>query len=115
MTGELGRKRRWLLIAAFGVALAATLFFAVRMTMTAAHWEPGAADDRPLQPWMTPRYVAHARHVPPEVVGEALGLDPRRPPRRMTLAELAAMRGVPVSQLIALLDEAVAAHRETRP
>lgn len=113
MTGPEHTRRRRLLKAGFGVALVATLFFAYQLGETAFHWD-AARNAQELEAWMTPRYVAHSRRVPPEVVGAALGLDPQRPPRRTTLREIAVARGVPVSDVIAELKAAISAYREAQ-
>ena len=64
---------------------------------------------------MTPGYVGHSWALPREAVGAALGLAPDSPAKRRTLEDLAAERGVPVADLIAALEAAIAAHRAGRP
>lgn len=111
---EANRDRlRRLLKAGFGVALVVTLYFAFQLGQTAFHWDQ-ARNRQDLEPWMTPRYVAHTRRVPPEVIGAALGLSPDAPPRRMTLREVAALRGVPVEELMRALDAAISTYREAQ-
>lgn len=96
---RLWRTNRLALIG-FTLAAAAVLFFAVRMLVFTIYWADPAHRDRPIEGWMTPGMVARTRHLPPEDVARALGLD-RDLPRRTTLAEIAAQRGVPLEALIA--------------
>lgn len=110
MAGDLRKPRNWPLIAAFGVALCATLFFAVRMAVSAIYWSDPDHRDQPLAAWMTPRYIAHSHRVPPDLVASVLGIDAENPPRRTTLKEIAAERGVPVRELIEALEAAIAVH-----
>ena len=60
---------------------------------------------------MTPRYVAMSWGVPPEVVGDALVLERDSSGRRMTLADLAAARGMDVDAMAAQVTEAIEAYR----
>jgi hypothetical protein len=113
MTRRLTLPRRLLLKAGFGLALVVTMVFAFKLGETAFHWDQ-SRNRQGLEPWMTPRYVAHSRRVPTAVVGAVLGFDPAAPPRRQTLREIAAQRGVPVEDLLAELDAAIAAHREAQ-
>ncbi|MDP1668322.1 hypothetical protein [Phaeovulum sp.] len=98
---RLWRNNRLALIG-FTLAAFAVLFFAARMLVFTIYWSDPAHRDGPIEGWMTPGMLARARHLPPEAVAEALGLD-RDQPRRMTLAELAAERGVPLEVLLAPL------------
>lgn len=108
MAGDLRKPRNWPLIAAFGVALCVTLFFAMRMAVSAIYWSDPAHRDQPVAAWMTPRYIAHSHRLPPDLLGAVLKIDPENPPRRMTLKEIAAERGVPVQDLIDALEAAIA-------
>ncbi len=68
------------------------------------HDEPPTA----IEPWMTPKFVAHAWHIPPEIVADTLGLDmPKKPGGRITLHELADERGVDPEVLILMLEQAI--------
>jgi len=95
-------RRRPIALIGFAVAALAVAFFAVRMVVFTAYWADPAHRDSPIEGWMTPGMVARSRHLPPEAVAEALGLD-HTAPRHMTLAELAAERGVPLDALLAPL------------
>ncbi len=103
-----------LLVLAFAAALALTVLLAVRTLLFTLHWSDPARQDQAIAGWMTPRYVALSWDVPSEVVAGALELDRDGSGRRITLAELADGRGVPVADLAAALDRAIAAHRAGR-
>ncbi len=99
----------------FVAALALIVFFGGRLVMGAIYWADPAHQDVPLGPWMTPRFVAMSWRVPPEVVVETLHLDRETGGRRVTLGQLAAERGVPVSALIGDLEAAISEHRKAHP
>lgn len=96
------------LVLAFVLLLAFALFFAAGAMRRIE--DRFAAADQPIEPWMTPRYVAHSWDLPREVmVGElgfAPGADAGQP-----LSAIARERGVPVEVLIVELEAAIAAHR----
>lgn len=93
-----------------GVALAASLFFAVRLAAFWIYWADPAHRDQEIQPWMTPGYVAHSWDIPREAAFEALGLS-QGTGRPRTLEDLASERGVPVEALAQDLRAAIDAHR----
>lgn len=110
-------KRLWsaapLATAILALALAATALFGVRAALLWSDRHDRFAREAPLAPWMTPRFIAHSWHVPPEVILEALDA-PMPPPRGpMNLEELAEFNGTTVEALIEAADEAIAAWRET--
>lgn len=98
MIGQLWSRHR-LLLGAFVVALAVTLFLAGRAVMFSLYWADPAHSDESIAGWMTPRYIAHSWDVPPEVIGDALGLRPEGNPRRLTVGEIAEGQGVPLSEI----------------
>lgn len=98
------------LSAGLTLALAATLFFAVRAAMFAVYWADPAHRDQPIQGWMTPRYVAMSWDLPPEVLREALGPAMPEPGERRTLAEIAADTGIPLPRLAEQIEAAAEAH-----
>ena len=96
-----------LLVLAF---LAACLLFAgflIRLFLLAPHWHPDGPPP-PLAGWMTPRFIIHAYHLPPEDLGAVLGLDRGEKPRA-TLDQIAAEQGVPLADLLARIAAAIAA------
>lgn len=86
-----------LLVSAFVLALAVMAFFAVRTLAFWVYWADPAHRNQAIEPWMTPRYIAHSWQVPPQVVGDALALGRGGP--RITISELAEDRDVPVATL----------------
>lgn len=101
-----------LLLAGFVLALAVMLFFAVRTTLFWIYWNDPAHRNQAIEPWMTPRYIAHSWDVPPKVVGDALGLEPGGP--RITMADLAARDGIGLDEIVAKVMAAILAHRAER-
>lgn len=102
------------LTAGLALALALAGFFAVRLALGAIFWSDPQNRDLPIAAWMTPRFVAMSWHVPKEVVIDALGMTPDgRGPQ--PLDRMAAERGVPVSDLIADLEQAIADWRAAHP
>lgn len=101
-----------LLVSAFVLAMAVMLFFAVRTAMFWLYWHDPAHRNQAIEPWMTPRYIAHSWDVPPPVVGDAMGLDPGGP--RITVTEVAVREGISVEDLVARVMAAIIAHRAAR-
>lgn len=99
-------RRHRVLVSAFALALALTLFFAVRIVVQAVYWANHR--DEAVQPWMTLGYVSHSWQVPPDLLAERLGFQ-RPEGRPLTLLEQAVARGEPVADLIARVEAAVAA------
>ncbi|MFO7921581.1 MAG: hypothetical protein R6U99_12390 [Nioella sp.] len=93
-----------------GLAIVVSLFFAVRLVAFWIYWADPAHQDQAIAGWMTPGYVAYSWDVPREVTFEALDL-PARPGEPVTLADLAAERGMSVADLAAELRAAITAHR----
>lgn len=100
------------LLAGFVLALAVMLFFALRTAMFWIYWADPAHRNQTIEPWMTPRYIAHSWDVPPPVVGDALGLEPGGP--RITMADVAAREGIGFETLVARVMAAILAHRAAR-
>lgn len=91
MTPAAARKRRIALVL-FLLFVAAAGFFGLRAAMFAFHWATPANIERPLEPWMTIRYVARSHDVDALALAGAVGVTPR-PGQRRTLRDLAAERG----------------------
>ncbi|WP_417524783.1 hypothetical protein [Marinovum sp.] len=119
MTGALSLLWRdnKLLVGGFLLALAVMIFFAIRSIAFWIYWADPAHRNQEIEPWMTPRYVAHSWHVPPEVVVEALDLVPGG--GRITMAEIAEREGVSLDEiaerLVAAIEAERAAHRALGP
>ena len=113
MIARLWSRHRWLLLG-FLLAVALTLFFAARAVVFSLYWADPAHRDEAIAGWMTPRYIAHSWQVPPEVIGEALGLTPDGNPRRMTIGEYARETGTTPDEVAARLAVAIEAFRAER-
>ena len=98
----------WLLAA----ILAAALLVAGVFTWRAFQHMPRRQVDEPIRPWMTVPYIARAYRVPAPVLYAALGL-PDQPPDRRPLVAIARAQGRPVSDLITVLEQAVARARQS--
>jgi hypothetical protein len=109
MLGRVWRQQRWLAIG-FLVAVAVALFFLVRTVTFAIYWASPAQQDRAIEGWMPLRYVARSWDVPPEVLGDALGLAPQ-PGDRVTVEAVARAEGSDVEAVAADLRAAIEAFR----
>lgn len=83
------------------VALSVALFFALRFVVHAVHWQQVRDTQPPIEPWMTPRYIATAWHIPQDQLTAILGQTDLS--RRPSLAKIAKAQGRPVEDLIAEL------------
>ncbi len=100
------------LVTGFVLALAVMVFFAVRSIMFWIYWSDPAHRNQAIEGWMTPRYVAHSWHVPPQVVRDALELSPET--GRVTIGQLAEQRGEPFAEVAAKIITAIEAARAER-
>jgi len=105
-------KSLWLrhpyLVSAFGLAAALTLFFAAQVTIRTLAWE--GHQNEPVQAWMTVGYVGHSWDLDPREIDALAGLPlPEGEP--LTLTAIARDRGVPVAEVIAAVEAAVATLR----
>ena len=73
-------------------------FFAVRLLIFTIYWSSPAHQNQPLEGWMTPRYVAHSYDIPPELVRDALNLEPGVR-KRQTLSEIARNSGLTLQEM----------------
>ena len=95
------------LVIAFAVMVVLAAGFLIRGFVLVP---PRGDPSRPVAAWMTPGFVVHTYHIPPEVVGEILGLTPGEH-RRQTIAEIATAQGAIVTDLLAELQAEVDARR----
>ncbi|OAN84291.1 hypothetical protein A8B78_07435 [Jannaschia sp. EhC01] len=107
------RKAPWLM-SAFAVALALTLYFGTRMTMSAIYWADPRHIDQDIAGWMSPGYVAMSWDVPREVMIAAIGQDPS-PGRPHRLEDIASARGVPLATLIEQIEAEIQSFRNAQP
>ncbi|WP_052418190.1 hypothetical protein [Pseudooceanicola atlanticus] len=84
----------------FAAAALAALVLAVRLTLFTAYWADPEHRRQHPEPWMTPGYVAHSWHLPPDMVLRQIGLD-QPPKKHRSLKDIADDLGVPADVLIA--------------
>ena len=105
----LWRSRPWL-TSAFVLACAVTLFFAGRLTVYTIYWS--THQDVPIRPWMTVGYVARSWGLDPRTLDTEAGLPlPSVKGHPQTLEEIARDRGVPVTEVITTLQDAISTLR----
>lgn len=101
-------RKRPVLTSAFLLACAVTLFFAGRLVFFTVYWSTHR--EMPVQGWMTVGYVARSWGLEPRALDAAAGLpEPEVKGRPQPLAEIARDRGVPMSEVIAEVEAAIAA------
>ncbi|MCL4189917.1 MAG: hypothetical protein KJZ85_20150 [Rhodobacteraceae bacterium] len=100
-----------LVFLAFLLAVAATLFFAVKLVVVAVVWSDPARRDQPVAGWMTPGYVARSWRVSLDDILAALALQRGPGTRPTTLAEIAERSGRPLAEVIATVEAVIAAAR----
>jgi hypothetical protein len=91
--------KRKVMLAGFAIAAVLTAFFVIRAVFFAFVWMDPERGLHPIEPWMTPRYIARTYDIPREQMQEVLDLGPEETPRQ-PLETLAEARGIPVQQLI---------------
>ncbi len=98
-------RRHPVLVGAFALALVLSLFFAGRIVVNMVYW----ADHRneAVQPWMTVGYVGRSWDLSPREIDLRAGL-PLPEGHPLTLQEIARDRGVPVADIVALVEKTVA-------
>jgi hypothetical protein len=107
---NLWRARPWL-TSAFILACAMTLFFAGTFTYHTIYWANHR--DQPIEPWMTVGYVARSWDLNGREIDAQAGLPtPDVKGRPQPLSEIAADRGIPVSDVIAEVEAAIKVLRE---
>ena len=93
--------RRRLLSTGAVVAGLVALVFLIRAVLVLAGWGPDPA--RPVEGWMTPRYLVRVYDLAPDQLSAVLGIDPHTA-RRDPLERIAAERGIPLPDLIARVE-----------
>ena len=99
----------------FLLGLAVTLFFAVHGVRSALYWSDPAHRNQQVQPWMTVGYVAKSWGLDPHEIDALAGLPLPERGHPFTLLEVAADRGVPVADLIAEVEAALATLQARKP
>lgn len=102
-------RQRPVLVSAFVLATALTLFFGGRLVVQAVYWSNPAHQNQQVQGWMTVGYIARSWQLKgPQLDAEAGLPTPRAKGHPQPLSEIAKDRGVPVSQVIAEVEAAIA-------
>lgn len=97
------------LLLAFALASTLALFFAGRLIVSAVYW--AGHRQEAVQPWMTVGYISHSWGLDPRQIDAVAGL-PAPDGHPLTLDEIARQRGVPVSEVVAQVEAAIAALRQ---
>lgn len=84
------------------LSLAVAVFFSIR----AYHVAPRSRVNEPIRAWMSLPYIAHAYHIPPETLYQALNL-PFVPQDRRPLMRIARDQHQSVQTLITILQAAI--------
>lgn len=104
------RRHPWL-TAAFLVFTALALWLLVETLDHARGWH--GAPEEEVRPWMTVGYVARSWDLDPRAIDGVAGLPlPEEAGRPLTLQEIAGQRGVPVEEIIILVEEAIRTLRD---
>lgn len=102
-------RRHPFLVAAFALALALSLFFSARIVVRTIYWSQHR--EEAVAGWMTVGYVGRSWGLDPREIDARAGLPMPENGRPFTLEQIARERGVPVAQIIALVEETVATMR----
>jgi hypothetical protein len=99
-------------VGAFLLASVAALWFLVDLVGGIRGWDGGRPE--PVQPWMTVGYVGRAWDLDPRAIDARAGLPLPADGRPFTLQEIADDRGVPVDDIIAIVERTVRDMAEER-
>ncbi len=105
-------RRHPLLVLAFVLASLGATFFTGRILWNAAYWAQHRQEA--VQPWMTVGYVGHSWGVSPREIDARASLPVPEKGRPQTLQQTADQRGVPVAEIIALVEATVAQLRREK-
>jgi hypothetical protein len=102
------------LTTAFLLACAVTLFFAGSLVYQAVYWSFHREVD--IRPWMTVGYIARSYDLDPRRMDGLAGMPlPEVKGHPQPLREIAKDRGVPVDEVIAEVERAIAEMRAAGP
>jgi hypothetical protein len=105
-------RARPILTSAFLLACAVTLFFAGFTVTRAVYWANHR--EEPVSAWMTVGYIGRSWGLDPREIDAVAGLPvPEERGHPLTLTEIARDRGVPVTEIIAEVEAAIATLRAT--
>ena len=89
---------------AFVVAIAGTVGFALRAGRQVRHIR---TENEPIRAWMSVPFIAHAHHLPANVLFQAIGVQPREPRDRRSVRSIAHDLHRPIPELMAELQRAI--------
>ena len=89
---------------AFVVAIVGTVGFALRAGRQVRRIR---TENEPIRAWMSVPFIAHAHHLPANVLFQAIGVQPREPRDRRSVRSLAHDLHRPVPELMAELQRAI--------
>jgi hypothetical protein len=89
---------------AFMVAIAGTLGFAYRAGRQVRRIR---TENEPIRAWMSVPFIAHAHHLPANLLFQAIGVQSREPHDRRSVRRIAHDLNRPVPELIAQLQRAI--------
>lgn len=92
----------------FVLAAAVTLFFMVRIVLSAIYWADPAHHNETVKPWMTAGYIARSWQIDPRQIDLLANLPGPEGHGPWTLKEIATLRGVEVSEVISQVNAAIA-------
>jgi hypothetical protein len=95
------------------LALAVAVFFALRFVIHAHDWQDIRASNPPVEPWMTPRYIAKSWDVNPDKLAQFL--DIQKTEKRPSIADIAKAQGRSVDALIAELTVFLTLQQKSQP
>jgi len=101
-------RRKLILIAALILAIAGTLVFGnkIRRHIRRMRWE-----NEPIRSWMSVPFIAHTHHVRPDILYQAIRVEPRQHDRR-PIRNLARAENRPVADVMHDLEKAIADARQ---
>lgn len=93
-------------VAAFVLAVVLSVFFAGRIAYRAVYWAQHR--EEPVAAWMTVGYIGRSWGFDPRDIDQRAGLPEPERGKPKTLEQIARDRGVPVSEVIGLVEETLA-------
>ena len=99
----MSKRRRYLLIGGFVIALVVTLFFGYRLVRRIL-FRPSR---EPIREWMDVGYIARAYGIPPYVLEEVIGIPYGPPPDRRPIAAIARAQGKTSAEVVKLIQDRI--------
>lgn len=109
-------RQRPVLVSLFVLASMLTVFFGARFVGQALYWADPAHHHQRVEGWMTVGYIARSWHLEARDLDKLADLPgPKAKNRPQPLSEIAADRGVPLAELIAEVEAAIATLDQAKP